>query len=87
MLKVLSLILLVVTLILAMVFSSRNSQAVSVDFIVLQFSLPISLWIIASLLLGALLGLFASSSLFFKLLLQKRKTKKVERNIKAVSSL
>ena len=50
------------------IFTIKNSTVISLDLIIIQLpELSISLWLLLALLLGALLGLFISSSIIIRL--------------------
>ena len=68
-----------IVILLSMAFSMRNTELVAVDFMVAQFSLPVSLWLILALLLGAAAGLLASSGLFLRLKLKQRQLDRLRR--------
>lgn len=63
--------LLVFVLVLAafcigLIFSINNSAVIALDFLIVEFSLPVSLWILMSLILGVFLGIVASYGLIIR---------------------
>jgi len=76
--KIFSFFLIVAVVIVAMLFSVENGDLARVDFLVLSLELPISLWLLGTLLLGFVVGLLASSGLFFRLIVQRRKARRIE---------
>lgn len=55
----LRLVVVIVALVLGLAFHSRNHQAVSLDFYLRTFEIPLSWVVVAALSLGALLGILA----------------------------
>lgn len=85
--KILVLLLLIAAVVGAMLFSLENAQLVSVNFFLFQLELPVSLWLLFAVLGGFILGLLASSGLFFRLIVERRKIKRVEANQKKLAKL
>ena len=69
-------ILLVLVVLLVMVFTVLNTASVAVDVYFYQATIPVSVLIFASLLVGALLGVFASLGLSIRHRNEMRKLRK-----------
>lgn len=85
--RIIVLLLLLAAVLVAMLFSIENGQLVKLNFINLNAELPISLWLMLSLLTGFVLGLLASSGLFFKLVVERRKLQRLDNTRKKLATL
>jgi putative membrane protein len=70
--KILRLVLLVIVLIAGIAWHSRNGQLVSLNFYAGNLDVPVSLVVVASLLVGAVLGVLASTAIIVRLQRQNR---------------
>ncbi|MFD2230745.1 lipopolysaccharide assembly protein LapA domain-containing protein [Alkalimarinus sediminis] len=70
-------VLALVILLVGVLFTSRNNQLVSVDYLIGQTGeLYLAFWLISSFVLGGVLGVFACSSTILRLKTQKKRTEK-----------
>lgn len=70
-------VLALIILLVGVLFTSRNNQLVSVDYLLGQTGdLYLSFWLISSFVLGGALGVFACSSSILRLKTQKRRVEK-----------
>jgi len=70
-------ILAFIILLIGVLFTSHNSQLVSVDYLIGQTGeLYLSFWLISSFVLGGVLGVFACSSTILRLKTQKKRSEK-----------
>jgi putative membrane protein len=69
-------ILLVLVVLLVMVFTVLNTASVEVDVYFYQTTVPVSVLIFVSLLVGAVLGVFVSLGLSFQHRVETRKLRK-----------
>lgn len=75
--RVTYIILALIILLVGVLFTSRNNQLVSVDYLIGQSGeLYLSFWLISSFILGGVLGVFACSSTILRLKTQKKRTEK-----------
>ncbi|MFQ3322284.1 MAG: putative membrane protein [Pseudomonadales bacterium] len=66
-LKRIALIVVVVcSLLAAIVFSLTNSEVVKVDWLLLELSAPVSLWIVSSFVVGGIVGMLACAGLYLR---------------------
>ncbi|MFY9180230.1 MAG: lipopolysaccharide assembly protein LapA domain-containing protein [Venatoribacter sp.] len=73
----LSLVVFIAVLAYALAFAARNSQTLSLDFIVGEsVAWPTSLWLGGALLVGALLGFFSGMFIYTKQKLEIRRLRK-----------
>jgi uncharacterized membrane protein YciS (DUF1049 family) len=74
----------IVALVMGVLFSTRNSQAFSLDLIFFQsHSMSIAIWLLLSLALGMCLSAFIYSVVLLKL---KRQNTRLERRLSLISS-
>ncbi|UZE94874.1 LapA family protein [Alkalimarinus alittae] len=75
--RVIYIIVALAILLVGILFSSHNSQLVSVDYLLGKTdAYYLSFWLISSFVLGGLLGVFASSSTILRLKTQNKRTEK-----------
>lgn len=75
--RVTYIVLALIILLVGVLFTSRNNQLVSVDYLIGQSGeLYLSFWLISSFILGGVLGVFACSSTILRLKTQKKRTEK-----------
>lgn len=66
-LKRIALIIVVVcSLLAAIVFSLTNSEVVKVDWLLLELSAPVSLWVVSSFVVGGIVGMLACTGLYLR---------------------
>ncbi|WP_250657761.1 lipopolysaccharide assembly protein LapA domain-containing protein [Alkalimarinus coralli] len=71
----------VIVLLIGVLFTSRNNQLVSIDYLIGRSDeYYLAFWLISSFVLGGLLGVFASSSAILKLKTQKKRSEKKAKN-------
>jgi putative membrane protein len=70
--KILRLVLLAIVLIAGVAWHARNGQLVKLNFYAANFEVPVSLVVVASVLVGAVLGVLASTTIIVRLQRQNR---------------
>ncbi len=78
--KIVRLVLLAVVLIAGIALHARNGQPVRLNFYAGSVDLPVSLVVVASLFVGAILGVLASISIIVRL---QRQNRQLARRVKA----
>ena len=75
--RVLTIILVVVLVLFAMLFTLNNQQAVALDFLVYRTpEVSVALWLVVSLILGGILGALAASFAVFRARHARRRAEK-----------
>lgn len=85
--KILVFLFIIAAVLAAMLFSVENGQLVTVSFVTFTVELPVSLWLMFTLLGGFILGLLASSGLFVRLMAERRKIRRLETTHKTLAKL
>jgi putative membrane protein len=66
-LKRITLIVVVVgALLTAIVFSLSNSEVITVDWLIVELSAPVSLWVVSSFVMGGVIGMLACTGLYLR---------------------